>query len=243
MNNTTDCKKCIFNSEDEWCFFDIPDAINNPEILVDSENKTICNYSCSYAFGKNTLETYKDKVNKQEIIDYIFAKNKIYYTLVINFDTINQSISYIIDKVNKSSFYPKNIICFGKNVDGLTVHSFEQQIKVPWKVNKILPHIDEVISIISGVDVVVNKHESNSFLYIATEDSFNSLDDIMNTIHTESVINHSYGVYMKSTSALDGLFMTYDTYNILGGDKAKFFYDTDTFFIDNPGCKLVLYND
>lgn len=243
MHNTTDCKKCIFHSDDKWCFFDIPYAISNPEISIDFDNKTIHNYSCSYAFGKQTLESNKNKIDKDQIINYIFHKNKIYYTLVLNFDTINKPILYIIDKINTSNFIPKNVVCFGKNVDGTTVHEFEQNVKMPWKVNKVLPHIDEVISIIAGVDVIVNKHESHAFLYISTDQTLNDMDTLMNSIHTESVINHNYGIFMNSISTLDGLFMTYDTYNILGGDKAKFFYNTATFFSDNPTCKLVLYND
>ncbi len=239
----TDCKKCVFYTEEDWCSFGIPESITNKEVLVNSDIRTIDNYTCLYAFGKETFETNKNQYSIDQIKEYISERNQICYSVVINFDTTETSSSQIIEKINTCSFKPKNVVCFGKSVDGETVASFEKELKIPWKVNKILPHIDETISIVSGVDVITDKHNSKCFLYISTNSTLENIDEVMNYIHIESVINNNYGIFMSKQSVLDGLFMTYDAYKLLATDKVKFFSTPDLFFKDNPECKLILYND
>lgn len=243
MSKITQCDKCIFYSEEDWCDFSIPEVISNKDIIIDVDNHTIENYNCGYAFGKETFEKNKADVTKEELTQTILTKNKINYTLILNFDTLNKTISEILETVNNLSFKPTNIICFGKTIQGDIVAAFEKYLNIPWKANKILPHIDEQISVISCIDAILDKHNSRCFLYISDFDSFSGLDDLINQIHITSVINQIYGIMLYSKDSLNGLFMTYDAYKILGSDKLDFFYDTNKFFIKNPDCKLVLYND
>lgn len=242
MSNT-DCKKCIFYTQEDWCSFGIPESITNKEVSLEPDTHTIDNYNCLYAFGKETFETNKDKYSIDEIKQYILERNQIRYSIVLNFDIIETSPSDIIEKIYVCSFKPKNIVCFGKNVDGMTVATFEKELKIPWKVNKILPHIDEPISIVSGVDVITDKHDSRCFFYISSRSTLDNIDETINKIHIQSVINNNYGIFMNKISSLDGLFMTYDTYKLLATDKVKFFSTPNLFFKENPECKLVLYND
>jgi hypothetical protein len=241
MNKITECKKCIFCNDDSWCHFNIPQAITNNQIQVDHNLKIINNYACSYAFGKDTF-TKNTLFSKEDIINRILDINHIKYTLILNFDTINKSKKDILDKIS-NDFKPKNMVCFGKTVESDLVEYFETNIDIPWKVNKILPHIDEQISIISAIDTIIDKYHSANFLYISHPDTFDNLEKVMNTIHITSVINHNYGIYLNNLSSLDGMFMTYDVYKILAEEKTKLFYDTKQFFIDNPNCKCILYND
>jgi hypothetical protein len=243
MSKTTQCDKCIFYSEDSWCDFSIPEVISNKEILVNDQNHTIENYNCGYAFGKDTFEKNKDNITKEELRQTILEKNKINYTLILNFDTLNKTIPEILDTISTLSFKPTNLICFGKTIQGDMVAAFEKYLNIPWKANKTLPHIDEQISVVSCVDTVLEKHNSKCFLYISEFNSFSELDDLINQIHISVVINHIHGIMLYSKNSLNGLFMTYDTYKILGSDKADFFYDANKFFIKNPDCNLVLYND
>ena len=243
MSKTTQCDKCIFYSEEEWCDFSIPEIISSKEIIVNAESHTIENYNCGYAFGKDTFEKNKENITKEELTQSVLAKNKISYTLILNFDTLNKSISEILETINNLSFKPTNLICFGKTIQGDMVAVFEKYLNIPWKANKILPHIDEQISMISCVDTVLDKHNSRCFLYISEFDSFSGLDDLINQIHIKVVINHIHGIMLYDKNSLNGLFMTYDAYKILGSDKLDFFYDTNKFFIKNPDCNLVLYND
>ena len=234
MSKTTQCDKCIFYSEEEWCDFSIPEIISSKEIIVNAESHTIENYNCGYAFGKDTFEKNKENITKEELTQSVLAKNKISYTLILNFDTLNKSISEILETINNLSFKP---------IQGDMVAVFEKYLNIPWKANKILPHIDEQISMISCVDTVLDKHNSRCFLYISEFDSFSGLDDLINQIHIKVVINHIHGIMLYDKNSLNGLFMTYDAYKILGSDKLDFFYDTNKFFIKNPDCNLVLYND
>jgi|688.fasta_scaffold428832_2 hypothetical protein len=239
--DTTYCKKCIFYSEDEWCEFGIPESITNDSIIIDSINHTIHPYSCSYAFGSETLEKNQQSINKEQIKEIILRNNQIHYTLVLNFDTLNKSVQTIIDSINNASFKPKNVVCFGKTIEGDMVASFEKHLSVPWKASKILPHIDEPISIISCVDVLLDKYDSKGFLYVSNQDTLDNLEDIMNNAHIDMVIDQKYAIRLSSLTNLDGLFMTYDTYKILGSDKPKFFYETALFFQDNPSCPYLIY--
>ena len=243
MSKITQCDKCIFYSEDSWCDFSIPEVISSKDIIINKEDHTIENYNCGYAFGKDTFEKNKENTTREQIKEAILEKNKINYTLILNFDTLNKNVSEIIETINSLSFKPTSVICFGKTIQGDMVAAFEKYLNIPWKVHKILPHIDEQISVISCIDSTLDKHNSRCFLYISEFDSFSGLDDLVNQIHISVVINHIHGIMMYSKNLLNGLFMTYDSYKILGSDKLDFFYDTNKFFIKNPDCNLVLYND
>lgn len=243
MSKITECNKCVFFTEETWCDFSIPETISNTDIIVNKNNNTIENYSCGYAFGKDTFQKNKDNLTKEELKETILKKNHISYTLIINFDSINKSIEYIINTINSLNFTPTNIVCFGKTIEGDMVAAFEKYISIPWKASKILPHLDEQISLISCVDTVLDKYDSRCFLYVSEQDSFDQLNELINQIHISVVINHIHGIMLYNKNSLNGLFMTYDSYKILASDKLDLFYDSNKFFLNNPDCNLVLYND
>ena len=243
ISKITECNKCVFFSEDTWCDFSIPETISSPNIVLNKNNNTIENYKCGYAFGIDTFQKNKDNLTKEELKEAILKQNHISYTLVLNFDSINKSIKYIINTINSLSFTPTNIVCFGKTIEGDMVAAFEKYINIPWKASKILPHLDEQISLISCIDTVLDKYDSKCFLYISEHDSFDQLNELINQIHINIVINHIYGIMLYGKKSLNGLFMTYDSYKILGSDKLDLFYDSNKFFLNNPDCNLVLYND
>lgn len=243
ISKITECNKCVFFSEDTWCDFSIPETISSLDITVNKNDHTIENYNCGYAFGKDTFQKNKENLTKEELKEAILKKNHISYTLIINFDSINKSIEEIINTVNSLNFIPANIICFGKTIEGDMVAAFEKYVTVPWKASKILPHLDEQISLISCIDTILDKHNSRCFLYVSENDSFNQLDELINEIHISVVINHINGIRLYNKNSLNGLFMTYDSYKILGSDKLDLFYDSHKFFLNNPDCNLVLYND
>ena len=100
MSKITQCDKCIFYSEDSWCDFSIPEVISSKDIIINKEDHTIENYNCGYAFGKDTFEKSKENTTREQLKEAILEKNKINYTLILNFDTLNKNVSEIIETTN-----------------------------------------------------------------------------------------------------------------------------------------------
>lgn len=228
MNNTTICKKCIFNNDKEWCEFSIPQSIID-QTKLDTNSQIIKNYRCSYAFGSETF-------NKQNLFDKTYIKeqiielNKIKYTLLIDFDHLKTNSKDICDILINLNFKPKNILCFGKKLTDLDVKYFQQHSPIPWKLNKILPTVEYPIGIVSAIDTIVDKYNSIGFLFIKNIESIKTIDNTINQIHINYIINHNKTWYFQEKYDLNNLFMFYDTYKNIGIDKIVFFDEPKNFF-------------
>lgn len=215
----TDCKKCAFhNSDSSWCEFSIPEILTNTKYVINDKNHMIDNYQCLYAFGKNTLETIKDET-KDSIKQKILERNKLSFSLIVSLDQCNTDSERLCEMLNELDFRPKNILCYGKNIEKKDVSCFNKNSPIPWKLNKIQSDIADTIALVSSVDTFANKNGTIGFLHISSQDLLSQLDDIINSIHINIVINRYGGIMYKERHNINGMFMLYDDYKAIGTDK------------------------
>ena len=214
----TECSKCIFYNNDSWCELSIPEVLDNESFIIDKKNHTIDNYQCLYAFGKNTLKSMQDD-DKDSITQKILERNKLSFSLIVDFDKCATSSQKICELLNNLDFKPKNILCYGKNILQDDVSCFNTNSPIPWKLNKIQPDIADTIALVSCLDTFANKHGTVGFLHISSSELLLQLDNIINSIHINLVINKHSGILYNQKYNMNGMFMLYDDYKAIGTDK------------------------
>lgn len=230
----TECNKCIFYDPSSWCEFSIPEVLDNKSYTVDKNKHNIENYQCLYAFGKNTLQDLKEE-NKDSVKQKIIERNKLAFSLILNFDACAATSEKICEILNQLDFRPRNILCYGKNIAQQDVSYFNKNSPIPWKLNKVQPDIADTIGFVSSVDTFANKHGTIGFLHVSSSELLIELDEIINSIHINIVINRHAGILYKKKYDIDGMFMLYDDYRAIGTDKLVLidapwlFFDLDSY--------------
>lgn len=225
MIKNTNCQRCIFSkraNENQSCEHGIIDYVKDiKNISVEDDYYVIHDYVCKMGFNKDIYESNKEKLSLEEIKQEIVNRACVRYYLLMDITSVTlDQMKEICDYLKNMSIKPVFIsfIMFKNDNDTEKLKILRNNIndEFMWKVHAFIENISIDDAIHIAIDTNYGKNNSQ-YLLIYDPEKIDQLDRDINEINMNIIITQKpmhYGRKSTKDSILDGLFLTFNNYQI-----------------------------
>lgn len=174
------CSLCAFFSDD-GCEFGI-DQIFADKLVVQEGDTFIQDYTCNYAFGKNTYEDNKYMISYEELKNKVISRNALKYMLFVDVYQEGFNIELAKTMLEQISFAPAVVIFMvNNNPDKQALDNFNEICTIPWRVSTKPKGITTYDVFVAAFNAYA-QHQPD-VLFVKGYDT--SIDESMNNLHID----------------------------------------------------------